>query len=1335
MTTIRVVATELRRAALDITTASADELDRVLEDPKYADCAAGFRDLARFAAGPVGAFAAPEEGALPAVLARTAMQNPAARPRLLARGADAVADAPPGPGRVRTRPARRVRAVGLLHNEVAPLHYEDLAAAAEEPIEIADRFVVSPAEFGAVVTRALGGAPLPGGDDAVASGAYVPAALAAAWPDRPAEGSAGASAVEIILASAAALNYYFSNAATRAVAARVGAALAREPGAPAQYMAAFERGEALGDFVVERADLVVTDAAEPAEPPATFRDPAAAKRLRYLLERLAATEFVAPDSTFDANGLADLFRTGAAHIWLAALVLGRESVQLDEFFERLAIRHAKRAQMAALAAAAAQTTADARQYVLTIERKFGPARAREVVSALRSAAGSRSRGAPGGRAADPLETVQISNAAAVLAQLKPREREVVLTDYEIRKREWAAAAANRCPHRAAQRALRTATTAAAASAALANLARFFAAAPAKAASWLTCRLCGEHALCPHVRDRVALEARRAPHDEIRSRLAKYGSMFCRTCAEQLADDAPVDDEPKRSRYGGLDAHVRTRVWTLALAAARHVRFPAPTDERQFAGAATDVAFPLLETATRAAGKRRVRRRKDDDEEETEEVDPLTTLRAVLLVYAYVLDLVRISRGQRGREVGFAGVKLDAREGVYAAAMLERIAADHRGLLSQIEDLSAEYIRAQFAESYRAVRGESLGAVQAASPEEEIAVYLTSIDPIYRYALSAAVVAGDLPAARPETAAAARHEFEAILGRGLPEIVRRGRDNARDPRLAALYQRRTGAEVPPGTTLDWAMRQADVNLYADMYAPRLRADTGSVPAGPKTEHWVGGDGAWVVDADFVWVVDGESVAGGKAPKPKPNPRPKDEPRPKSRQAEAAPSLYLEAYALFVQYTRDVRSQSDYEAYLKRLAAQRARESRRRLADAGRSIKTYDNRDVTTSQRFVPVPVGISSVFDVQGRRHSWATETATYYYGALELKGIKALKAARESGELPPGEPLTDVGCATCGERASALPALNAAAVWASMRTAAEINSFYVFYQTQCPEGGLHDWADRQCAKCGLTSEITKDVANGRATSSAASRAYYERYATRFGRDRTAARAVTPKRRLEPTPPVNTERVWRPDYTVVVEAAKLVGATPATVEAIGSTEGRDYADIVAGVGAPPAPTRASDPRIYAAHAEVRFFLSEYNTLRFGAAGKSGELPDVGADYRSAPPPAAPAESLEFAIQSLCRMVLALAATSAKQFAVDTFAQILRGQKLLSKPGKFNYAIFSQGEDLDDLGDDPAGDVGEDVMAEDLVAEEESPDGDRDDSPFSGEAMDYDTSENEPNNEPA
>jgi hypothetical protein len=123
-------------------------------------------------------------------------------------------------------------------------------------------------------------------------------------------------------------------------------------------------------------------------------------------------------------------------------------------------------------------------------------------------------------------------------------------------------------------------------------------------------------------------------------------------------------------------------------------------------------------------------------------------------------------------------------------------------------------------------------------------------------------------------------------------------------------------------------------------------------------------------------------------------------------------------------------------------------------------------------------------------------------------------------------------------------------------------------------------------------------------------------------------------------------------------------------------------------------------------------------------------------------ARPADAHSFAVHSLCRFAVEIAgfAAAGEKWLADLMlafvraelALVLRNQRLFAKPGQFDWAIFGAPPALDVDVDEQAGDVGEDVYAEGLVADaeaEEAPD-----NPFTGAELDYDLSEDNPNNSP-
>jgi len=1424
----------------------------------------GFDAIARQMQSPISAFMTPShDNALSALLVRALLTNPAVRPIVVERGSEAQADALDNEHNIRTRPISRISAVDPSG--------EDIAIAAEEPIEIAG-FAVDPLMAGSIVAVSRETPRLsPGVDVRIRSGMYTAPMLAAVSDVKPPEfviiEAAPASDLTAILSrrgfrvsageanlrattrrlldqSRAAMQYYLSGAAASSVMADVAAAVVGSPTAPARYLAA----------LANNTSLLSQEAAPVTLPTYTWREDT--KLLRYLVGRLSKTELIVADDpaawVYDLSPISSLFRIGALNAYLYVLTGGHGDKRLDDFFEESSIRYAKQARQVKMDHELIVATSRARQYVVIIEDKFGTDRILAILERLRSVTGARALGAPGGTLASALDSVQVTNPDAVLAALTKREREVVAVEYESRLAEWKASAENKCEHVRLVRRLRGATTDEVAQTALRSLSQYWLKPGQKpnteaAKTWLLCRNCGHRTICPHVRDLVKMRGRTASYDEIRTHLQKYAlrvessggdghSYYCRICSEHLAD-AEEDSRlaSKLGRFGDLDAGLRIRVWSVAVAAAAHVRFPVPTDGKRFAGVVADVVYPLLLAAEESAskkGRRRGARTADASDDVNEDIDPRTTLHIILFVYAYILDLVRSTRGERSREVGFDGVGIDAKEGAYAEAMLKLIATEHRGLISRIEDITADYLRARFIECYRLVRSEGASDLARPNSEEELAL-ATAMDSAYRYAVTVAAVAGDLPLRRPSTPAEARTEFERVLGTSLPDLVKRARANAKDTaRVETL-------------TLEYRAKDPRVNLYTDIYEPdwaaakidigelkRLGAEMAAL-VDPNVKYWLGGaaggnpiDGVDTADTLLDYVVEGGAAATRKnKPKDKIKPKitPKSNPKDMHRSKRAYPSpmptrppatnpagvnaVFFESYRLFVTYTKRVTDDTTFKKFTADLTKLRQQEEGLRMQVALGAAKTFYDFNFNKNQQYTPVDVSISRLYDEKGLHHVWSGKKTTYCFASktprkkkgaetapeivptapeiaseiapetIEIAGgVEAVAKARAAGKVTQTMKLIDLRCPICGILASKTTTLNSETVWNALKAASEIDMFYVFYESRCPSGGLHAWGNAEnsqiekCSKCGLTTAITKDVASGRAAVTEASVAYYQQHAARFSEDRAASQAIEPTIDVPASAPASPQTAppptWKSDYSLVVAAAELAGVTAATLDAIGATEGRDFNDVIAGKDAPEPPTSPVDPRIYAADAEVRYFISEYNQLKFISHNTTTKLPDfqlallvetkfpksdwpklvdtlpdIGATYRQtlldlleiAPP----ATVLEFAIQSLCQFTMEIAAVTdtepisqlRKLFAKRALQKIVHNQKLLSKPDR--SIVVGDGDEEEEAQDD-VGDVGEDVTNKDVLI---ANNGDEPIDPFSGENMDYDTSENESNNEPS
>lgn len=1057
------------------------------------------------------------------------------------------------------------------------------------------------------------------------------------------------------------------------------------------------------------------------EPPHTWRGEFAAASLAHFIGRLAkVTSIPAPVRwATDAAPLAHIYAAGGQAVYLRLLTEGRESPAVDAFLEGTAVGITKAALSHKLMIQAAGFAAKARLYIIVIEDVLGATRAAAVLEHIRVSAGS----------------LRTDNPDVVLDALTAKERGIVITAADARVAEWRATVGNTCPHVKLARRLHTAATADDTAAALRELEKLLI--PGDGQGWLLCRNCGSRALCGHARERATMEGRNAHAGAVRDAMLAWAvktrsgddlqSYFCRCCSERLAERD--DEQMDNSRFGELDSGLRTRIWAIAMGAAKYVRFATPTDDRVFAASAADAVFtPFMLAAESATRRGRLR---DYIGPDGEPVGARALLDVIIFVYAHILDLTQTSAASRSREVGFEGVKIGARASVYAEHILRHIATAHRGTISQIEDVTAEYIAARFTEAYRLVRGEASAAGPALAPEEELACFVTMTDQAYRVALTVARAAGALPTARAATPEDARLEFETIIGESLPGIIALARENARDPSLAPLYLRRTGIAVPPGGSLDYLVRDHRICFHAKLY------ELGSAPA------WTAVGGANKKTAPS-WRSVKPTTAKLTAPAKQSAPTPipcVTFPNHSEREKRL-----FDAYRLFATYTKRIHNNTDYSNYKAELSIHRAADARLRYESRLAATFSVGDFGWRHSQQWRAVDLSLASLYDEEGRRHKWSS----YVYGDTIIAGGEknaGIKQARADGRLTQHMALTDMVCGICGVRASLVETLDAAKVTQAVVANGEIVAFYEYYASRCPAGLVHSWSSGRCERCGLDAAILDDAT----FSSAAAKEYHRKYAYVFATARSSTAAGFNQAQAAPAtaPTAAPVTTWAPDFTAIAAAADLGGFPPTLLEAIGQTDGRDYGDVVEGRGVP-LPPEINDPRIYAADAEVRLFLFDYNTLRCAASLREiplgivqvldaaaaprhelallATLPDVGAGYRekfaAVLQTRSPSDAYTFAVQSLCEMAVAAANATGpdwlrkagKEFAVAELRLIIKGQRLFAKPGPFNWAIFET--------EDPTSDVDED----DIDAPDDP------DDPFSGESLDYDPDEIGPNLEP-
>ena len=882
---------------------------------------------------------------------------------------------------------------------------------------------------------------------------------------------------------------------------------------------------------------------------------------------------------FALTPLLDIYRVGALGAYYYVLAEGDDSLGAQRFLERAAVARAEEAQLAALNYEIFTEIAQARHYTIIIEDKLGAARLHKITLELKAMGGSGS-----------------DDSQMILNHLSKREREIVTTEYANRRVEWEAQANNKCPHVRLVYRLRAAKSSSEATKLLGELSAYYKIPPTKhtqgrhgatsVPQWIHCKNCGFRVICPHIDELIKMEARDLPYDTIRTRLMKYAtrgveresgdiesrisySYFCRICSECLAEFVQEDRTAEvLGAMGDLDDYIKKIIWIEAVNATDLVRFPVPVDPRQFASTAVEICHPLLLLAEgnllkrgrRAATKLQGTTSTANDPFGNEEtVDPRTHLYIALFVYAYILNLIRSSYDAskaENRRLGFEGVSPNAKISSYVEKILSTVLTRYSGLISQIEDITPEFIAERFREAYRVIVGEKGHQELTTADEAKIVVNeIVTLSPIYHYIAIAARVFGVLPIKRATTPAAAHHEFETVLGSSLPDILK---DRAADSKselvqmLLGIHSTRRGSrrvavEYPRGSDPLYIYGAPEVNFLQKMFrVPKtfeksidmgpfdsLVALAESIPA--CAEHCI------------VEAAGGRETVATKTRKPQ---AAKHENIPFRMNAylrsspilsSAESGLYLESYRIFTEYTVNITDAKTMEAYQERLNTVRTRERGFLFLRLAASVKNYRQFGFTVSRRFGlfqdPRPkdrskirisdpgatpkVPLTYLYDENGLRHTWAdpkgrkagniyiystpngTETIELTHSDLAKQISVDYKAGKFEGPIHK-RTLIDVRCSTCGVLLSETHTLDSVKAETSLRALAEFDTFFAFYDSRCPINDLHDFSGdsaelenkgRVCSKCGIQEIL---IFNHNSPKNATiAHAYYDKYLKRY----------------------------------------------------------------------------------------------------------------------------------------------------------------------------------------------------------------------------------------------
>jgi hypothetical protein len=278
-----------------------------------------------------------------------------------------------------------------------------------------------------------------------------------------------------------------------------------------------------------------------------------------------------------------------------------------------------------------------------------------------------------------------------------------------------------------------------------------------------------------------------------------------------------------------------------------------------------------------------------------------------------------------------------------------------------------------------------------------------------------------------------------------------------------------------------------------------------------------------------------------------------------------------------------------------------------------------------------------------------------------------------------------------------------AVIISAMRAKTDIENLFRFYENRCPVSGLHDLQGAKCTKCGRDFGAT----------AAESPEYYAKYAEKYRDD--LADMLGNDSKLEfpvPAPWVppdysNEYANWAFNFDVVLELSEKISVNHRAIMCLCAIERVEYADVLNGVYQPPEASHSDDTRVFALRGLVRNFLTEYNQLRgFGRLMRPPHnlvtlveslsipqsllvsldraLPEIydseNERMRYFAIAKKPRETVDFCIETLCRLALAVygvegeAHAVAQAFVRYIVGKFLRDDELTTKHGHFNWGLL-------------------------------------------------------------
>lgn len=851
----------------------------------------------------------------------------------------------------------------------------------------------------------------------------------------------------------------------------------------------------------------------------------------------------------------------------------------------------------------------------------------------------------------------IQNIKNMLKLLEPRERDIIMQEYNKREEYLNAVINNKCPHVALYRKFRRTSNISAMANIYKQLSAYFDNNSAPD-GMILCNNCGFDIICPHVRELTELNIRPAPPSfgEMRARLTKYiyraplrsgfkqsySTANCKICGETIlqADEFDSVDEEREAM---MDEELKNFMWSEMATLIKYLSFGRLVNVPKLITAMRDACYPYIFEIEKQILKSKTN--------SADEVKAKKRLFITIYAFAYLIHIMTTNTN-----VTFKNLQLPPDNRKALVVMIKHavsiILMARNVIIREIPGMTPDTIKNKIIEAYKSISSGGPRTIVSSSDAEDIVVSII-YDPVYKYIYEINLIDSILRKKSHDG------RSESDLVSNLNTLLGKSITSSSD-----IY---ANIKIPNFAAAEWRVSEFD-------------GLSGAPPILNKLSAYISGYLARSFDifSDRFELYKHSPYADITAG---------DIDDPTAFNVTLSP--------LYEKYTAKYNNIALCENILQKF---------RKVLVSPLYSRTPGSK-ILQVLSIKTVPLG--RLYDAKGQKHVF--DIYIYEGGNSEISG-KSITSAIESGDRAGGA-VIDRKCSVCGILKSAADDIPEQEIRKSLLNIHIYSNFFRFYEKRCPEGGLHT-TDAVCAKCGLPNTII-DPTN----MSPNELKYYKKYKDKYKAERDefsdadtlmlGAPPTIPQPH-DPTIDIAALDKWTFNFNIILDLANKLKINPRLISAMGAVEKQEYNDVQSGAYIPPETEYKMDTRIYFIDTNIKNLITRYNQVRFFSklikppleliqlidnsgisrhkvAELSKKLPDIYNDYDAKlnyiQKTKKPREIVSFVLQIFCELCLNIWNNGEKdterlrQDFVDYFVKkVLREEELLSKPGHFNWSLL-------------------------------------------------------------